>query len=98
MPANVRTVVRKASAMDIQSLPQYRGLPDTLKEWGEPDEQGTMPRMYLRDYVVLSLLIMICFPINPCLLVHFWVCHRNAEVWNSVREKQMEAERKRSLF
>ena len=75
--------------MDVQSLPQYRGLPDSPKGWGEQDEQGNTPRMRLRDYVVLSLILLLCFPINSCLVVHFWACHRKAEAVNSVREKDL---------
>jgi hypothetical protein len=81
--------------MEIQSLPQYRGLPDSLKGWGEPDEQGNMPTMRLRDYVILSLIISIWFPINLCLVVRCWVYHGNPEVMNFVREEQMEQERRR---
>src|SRR5262249_3199366 len=98
MPANARTVVRKVAAMDIQSLPRYCGLPDSPKGWGEPDGHGKKPSLRLRDYVVLSLLIMICFPINLCVTVHLWVCHRKVEILNSIREKQMGYEIRRSIF
>ena len=54
--------------------------------------------MRLRDYVVLCLLLMICFHMAPCLLSHFWACCRNAEILNFVRERQMEAEIKHGLF
>jgi hypothetical protein len=83
--------------MEIQSLPPYRGLPDSLKGWGEPDEQGNTPRVRLRDYVILALIILIGFPINLSLLAQFWVCHRQVEVRNLVRERQMEQERRRTL-
>ena len=98
MPANVRTVVRKAAAMDLQSLPRYRGLPDSPKGWGEPDGHGKKPSLRLRDYAVLALLLLICFPINPCVAVHLWVGHRKAESLNSVGEKEMEEEMRRNLF
>lgn len=84
--------------MDIQSLPQYRGLLDSRRAWGEQDEEGKTGRMRLRDYVVLSFMVMVCFPISLCLVVHFWVCHRNAEMVNSARENVMEEVVRRSLF
>ena len=84
--------------MDLQSLPRYRGLPDSPRGWGEEDGHGKRPSMRLRDYVVLSFIIMTWLHIAPCLLIHFWVCHRNAEIMNSVRERQMEAEIRRDLF
>jgi CHAT domain len=84
---------RKASAMDIQSLPHYRGLPDSPKMWGEPDEQGKRPRMRLRDYVVLSLLILIFFPDPLRLVDHLRVCRRRAEGLNAFRANQMGQER-----
>jgi hypothetical protein len=84
--------------MDIQSLPKYRGLLDSPRAWGEQDEEGKTARMRLRDYVVLSFMIMICFPISLCLVFHFWDCHRNAEMVNSARENQMEQVVRRSLF
>ena len=79
--------------MEIQSLPPYRGLPDSLKAWGEPDEQGNLPRMHLRDYVILSLLVMIWFPINLPQLARIRFSHRQAEAENRLREKQREEER-----
>ena len=84
--------------MDVPSLPRYRGLPDSPPGWGEEDGHGKRPRLRLRDYVVLSLISMICIHITPCLVVHFSDCHRNAEIMNSARERQLEAEMRRSLF
>jgi hypothetical protein len=76
--------------MDIRSLPGYRGLPDSPKEWGEPDDEGRLPRMRLRDYLVLALIIMICVPIDLPLLVRLWAYHRNVVIENAIREKQLE--------
>ncbi len=84
--------------MDIQSLPPYRGLPESPKGWGEQDGHGKTPSIRLRDYVVLSLIIMICLPISLCLVVHLWVCHRYTQLENARRENQMEYEMRRSLF
>jgi hypothetical protein len=78
--------------MDIQSLPHYRGLPDSPKMWGEPDEQGKLPRMRLRDHVVLSLLILLFFPWPLRLVDHLQVCRRRAEGLNAIRAKQMGQE------
>jgi hypothetical protein len=83
--------------MAIQPLPRYRGLPDSPKGWGEPDGHGKKPIMRLRDYLVLSLIIMISLPIIPRLVVHLRVCRRKAEVMNSVREKQMQEEVRRDI-
>jgi hypothetical protein len=84
--------------MDIQSLPLYRGLPNSPKGWGEPDGHGKRPCMCFRDYVVLSLTIMICFPIMLCRVVHLSVYHQRVESLNSARENQMEQEPRRNLF
>src|SRR3954463_12976565 len=81
--------------MDIQSLPQYRGLPDAPRGWGEPDERGNTPRMCLRDYAALSLIIMVCFPISLCLEAHFWARHRFANALNAAREEELGRERYR---
>ncbi len=75
--------------MDIQSLPRYRGLPNSPKGWGEQDEQGKMPMMRLRDWVVLSVIIMSCLPINLCRVVQYWVCHQNLVIANSLREESL---------
>lgn len=83
--------------MEIQSLPQYRGLPDALRAWGEPDEKGRTPTMRLRDYLILALIIMICVPTNYCLVVQLWVYRRNAEIANTVRQRQLEEEGRRTL-
>jgi hypothetical protein len=84
--------------MDFQSLPQYCGLPDSRLIWGESDGHGKTPRMHLRDYVVLSLAIMICFPIGLCLIGRLRDGHGRAEFTNSMREKQMKWIMKSSLF
>ncbi len=84
--------------MDMQSLSRYRGLPDSPKGWGEQDGHGKKPSMRLRDYLVLSLIIMIGFPLSLCLVVHLWVCHRDAEIRNSARGGQMEMEMRCNLF
>jgi hypothetical protein len=44
--------------------------------------------MRLSDYVVLSLIIMICLLNIPPLVVDRWARSRNAEVMNSFRERQ----------
>ena len=46
--------------MDIQSLPQYRGLPESLRAWGQPDDRGLLPSMHLRDYLAACVLIGVC--------------------------------------
>jgi hypothetical protein len=82
--------------MDTQSLPRYCGLPDSPKGWGEPDGHGKRPSMRLRDYVVLSLILMIVFPISPSLVVRFLACRWDAEILQTVRDRQMEMEIRRS--
>jgi hypothetical protein len=84
--------------MEIQSLPRYRGLPDSRNGWWEPDGHGKKPSMRLRDYVVLALIIIIGLPIFCSLVLHLWTCRRDAESMNSARERQMEEENKRTLF
>ena len=83
--------------MSIQALPQYRGLPDSLKGWGEPDGHGKRPSLGLHDYVVLSLIILACLPTILGLVVRLWDCQRYVENLNSAREMQMEQERRLSL-
>jgi hypothetical protein len=51
--------------------------------------------MHLRDYVVLSLIIMICFLTNLPLVVHHWVRHRNVVVENYDREKSLDGQKGR---
>jgi hypothetical protein len=81
--------------MDIRLLPRYVGLPDSPKGWGEPDGHGKRPSVCLRDWVVLSLVLMIYSPICFCLAIQFWADHRWAESMNSAREKWMEEEMRR---
>jgi hypothetical protein len=88
----------QAAAMDIHSLPRYRGLADSAKGWAEPDGHGKRPSVRLRDYEVLSLILMIGFPILLCLVDHLWACHRDTARLNMVREREMEMESSRSLF
>jgi hypothetical protein len=90
------TAIQEA-AMEIQSLPRYWGLPDSPKGWGEPDGHGRKPIMGMRDYVILSLIILIGFPLFLSLVVHLWACQRYAEGLNSARERQIEMEIRRSL-
>jgi hypothetical protein len=78
--------------MDTQSLPRYFGLPDSPRGWGEQDGHGKRPSVFLRDWVVLSLLVGVCFPILLSLAAHLWACHQDAERMNSAREKEMEQE------
>ena len=73
--------------MDLQSLPRYRGLPDSPRGWDEPDEHGKMPSMRLRDYVVLSLLIIMCFPTGLSFLLHQWASQRSLMAANSSRDE-----------
>ena len=73
--------------MDAKLLPRYRGLPDTRKAWREPDEQGNMPVMRLRDYAVLVAIIFLGGPINLPLLVRCRMCHRDLVVQNSSRHE-----------
>jgi hypothetical protein len=86
------------AAMEIQSLPRYRGLPDSGKGWGEPDGHGKTPSMKLRDYVVLSLIIIISFPILRSLILQLRTFYRDAENMNSAREWQMEEDNRGTLF
>jgi hypothetical protein len=53
--------------------------------------------MRLRDCLILCLINLFCVPIMLCLVVHLWAGHMNAEIMNSVRERQMEEEARRSL-
>jgi hypothetical protein len=83
-----RTILAiQEAGMASQSLPLYRGLPDSPKGWGEPDGHGKRPSMRLCDYVVLSLLlIMISLPLIPSLVIRLWARQRYAEISNPFRE------------
>jgi hypothetical protein len=83
--------------MSIQALPHYRGLPDSLKGWGEPDGHGKRPSLGLHDYVVLSLIILACLPTILGLVIRFWDCRRLVEATNTGREMQMEQELRHDL-
>jgi hypothetical protein len=83
--------------MSIQALPHYRGLPDSLKGWGEPDGHGKRPSLGLHDYVVLSLLILVCLPAILGLVARLRDCHGYVGAENRGREIQMEQELWRSL-
>lgn len=73
--------------MATQSLPLHRGLPDSPKGWGEPDGHGNKPSIRLRDYVVLSLLLlMISLLLIPSLVVRLRARQRSAESSNPFRE------------
>src|SRR5262249_7872592 len=86
------------AAMEIQLLPRYRGLPDSGKGWWEPDGHGKKPSMRLRDYVVLSLIVIISFPILRGLVLQLRTCYRDAENMNSAREWKMDEENRGALF
>jgi hypothetical protein len=73
--------------MDPRLLPRYRGFPDSPKGWAEPDERGRTPTMRLRDYVVLSFIILMCLPINLHLAVVWWAAHRHLVIQNSSRHE-----------
>ena len=75
--------------MDSKHLPRYRGLPDDGKAWEEPDEQGRMPLMHLRDYVVLCVLVFLCFPMSVPWLLRFSMCHWNLVRQNASRDESM---------
>ncbi|HEV3119163.1 MAG TPA: hypothetical protein VGY58_19060 [Gemmataceae bacterium] len=75
--------------MDSTFLPRYRGLADEGKAWGEPDEQGKMPTMHLRDYLVLSVIVFLCFPINLPLLLRCTMCHQKVVVEDSSRHESV---------
>jgi len=75
--------------MDSKFLPRYCGLADEGKAWGEPDEQGKMPLMHLRDYVVLSVIIFLWLPINLPLLLRCTMCHQKVVVENSSRHESV---------
>ena len=81
--------------MTLRSLPRYRGRPDPGRGRGEPGGHGRTSSTGLRDLVVLSVMIIVGFPIVLGLLVKFWVCHRNAELSNLQRERQMERDIRR---
>src|SRR5207248_2316816 len=87
-----RTADRKGPAMDVQSLPRYRGLRGSPRGWGEPDERSRWPAMRLRDWAALSLLAVACLPATPCLVAHLRAVRRQAEALNAAREKQPEEE------
>lgn len=75
--------------MDLLSLPQYRGLAVSLRAYAEPDEQGLLPAMRLRDHVVLTLLIAICGPMLLGLVVKFCDERRLTERLESTRREIM---------
>jgi hypothetical protein len=75
--------------MDFQSLPPYRGLPNSPRGWGEPDERGRTPSMRLRDYVALSLMIVLCFPISPSLVLQQRQRYRSLRNANSSRHEMV---------
>ena len=77
--------------MDFNSLPQFRGMQDSPKVWGEPDARGETPAMRLRDYVVLSLLVALCMPMLSRLVVDSWIHHWRVDLQAaSVHQIQME--------
>jgi hypothetical protein len=76
--------------MDLHLLPHYRGLTDSPSTWGEPDERGQLPRLRLRDYVVLSLLLALFLPIVLGLAVNTWFYHRRLAALNEARSKEVQ--------
>ena len=73
--------------MAFELLPRYRGLRDSRRLWGQPDDNGKLPRMHLWDYVVLSLLILICFPIALRWVLDSWAYHRSGERQDRSRQE-----------
>jgi hypothetical protein len=84
--------------MDFQKMPPYRGLADSPKEWGEPNEQGELPSIALRDFLALALLIVFGLALKIGFAAHLWVRRQGPLRWNEIREKQMEEEDRRFLF
>jgi hypothetical protein len=53
--------------------------------------------MSLRDHVILSLLLVILFPLIPCVVSYLRDQQERVERMNSFREMQMEEETRRAL-
>lgn len=87
--------------MDLQSLPQYRGLADSPVEpggWGEKDGHGKSSSTRFRDFVVLSVMIAFCSMIIFCAVVPIWNYHRQAKARYQLQEIQIEDEINRCLL
>lgn len=78
--------------MDIESLPPYRGLPDSLRTWGEPDEQGCLPTMRLRDWGVACALLAIGAPILLQVVFNSWIERQRIGELDAARRRQLELE------
>jgi hypothetical protein len=83
--------------MEFQALPPYRGLPDSLRAWGEPSDHGLLPPMRLRDYVVLCVLILTFAPLFAPLRVFLWDEHWRTEALDAARRQQLQQEVLREL-
>jgi len=84
--------------MEIHTLPRYRGIPDSPRAWGEPDERGKVPSMHLRDYVVLAFLVALSAPLFVCVVFDAWVNHRRAMLLDAARCGQMQSDMSHDLF
>jgi hypothetical protein len=87
--AQIREI--QEAAMEIRSLPQYRGLADSANHRAEPDDRGQIPGVRLRDWVLLSVLIILALQICAFLAVRIWTNHAYAEAQNAAREQQAGA-------
>lgn len=80
--------------MEIQALPRYRGLSDSRRGWGKEDGR---PSLSLRDLVVLSLIVVISFPLIFRLTFDLWLRDWTVHSLNAGREREMELEMRRDL-
>jgi hypothetical protein len=84
--------------MDVRSLPRYRGLPDELRAWGEADGHGKKPSLRFRDYLAVSLILLLCVLFAPCVVLHLRFVRERTESSNSLLEQWMEEKLERDMF
>ena len=75
--------------MEMETLPPYRGLIDSPKQWGEANERGKRPGWRRRDLVVLVLIVMFFGPFPRPALMRLWRASRTAEHANATRDKEL---------
>ena len=84
--------------MSIRSLPRYRGLRYSPKGRGEADGHGKRPNLRLRDYVLLTLIIVLLVPMLNYLVVRIQDSRARIDFINTLREEAMDQQMRRGSY
>jgi hypothetical protein len=84
--------------MDFGSLAPYQGLADSPKDWAEQEESVYWPRLRLREYVIILLVMFFCMPVNLWLIAHHRERDRHINVKNRHEREGIDKDNVRLFF